>query len=201
LSHPLVTVLRDKKTSIEEFRSAADNLSTYLSHLALEALDKVMIDVETPLGKTKGIRFTSSIVLVPVLRAGLAMLPQFLNLFPSSRVGMVGLQRDEKTHQAKWYYEKLPKISSSDQVFLLDPMLATGGSSVAALELLTERGVKTTQIIAIHMVSAPDGVQLVQERFPGIRLVIVQQDEKLTAQKFIYPGLGDFGDRYFGTEG
>lgn len=197
----LITTLRDKSTPIEQFRSAGEKVSSYLAHLALNQMEMDTKTIQTPVGPATGFACHNSVVLVPILRAGLAMLPSFMDLFPHSRVGMIGLVRDEKTASAEFYYEKLPKFTPNDRVILLDPMLATGGSTVKAIELLIARGVSEEQIMGVFIISAPEGIAYVSERYPKVQLIIAQQDDRLNSVKYIDPGLGDFGDRYFGTTG
>lgn len=195
----LLTILRNKDSSIEEFRMASEQMATLLAHRVYDALEKEEVEIETPLGKTSGKRVKRRIVLIPILRAGLILLPSFLKVFPQARVGMIGLKRDEHTAIAAHYYDNVPTIHDDDEVLILDPMLATGGSSQHAIALLVKKGVRPTQILQASVISAPEGVQELKRSFPEVRTVIVQQDEKLTPNKFIYPGLGDFGDRFYGT--
>jgi len=163
-------------------------------------LEKQDVSVQTPLAKAHGKQLVHETVLVPILRSGLALLPAFISTFPKAGVGFVGLVRDEQTAEAQLYYKKLPAIPADADVIVLDPMLATGGSLCAALKILEDAGVKQEQILFVGVVSAPEGVQRVQQEFPRVTLLIAQEDEALDANKFILPGLGDFGDRYFGTE-
>lgn len=200
MNSTLISTLRDKNTHVRLFRETADALATTLALSALDGFEKEAIEVDSPLGKTPGERFTRDVILIPILRSGLALMPAFLRVFPSSRVGMVGLKRDEHTAVASLYYENIPAIEEDAEVVLLDPMLATGGSATAAIEILLSKGVRQEQITGVFVISAPEGVQKVKSRFPKVRLVIAQEDVKLNANNFIHPGLGDFGDRYFGTE-
>ena len=168
--------------------------------LAAEALKDVPtreITVETPLGPAPGRRITSDVVVVPVLRAGLGMLDAVLELVPGARVGHIGLQRDELTAVASQYYSKLPPGLDSAFALMIDPMLATGGSAVAALDLLRRAGARVIRIVCI--VAAPEGVALVQRHHPAVDIYTPVVDERLNDQKYIVPGLGDFGDRLYGT--
>src|SRR5947208_52998 len=168
--------------------------------LAAEAtLDVPAMDVtvETPIGPAAGRRITRDVVVVPVLRAGLGMLDAILELIPSARVGHIGLQRDEMTAVASQYYSKLPARLDSSYVLMIDPMLATGGSAVAALDLLARAGAPVIRMICI--LAAPAGVALLERRHPGVAIYTPVVDRELNAQKFIVPGLGDFGDRLYGT--
>jgi uracil phosphoribosyltransferase len=201
VEHPLVldalTTLRDKTTPPEHFRRAATRISVMLIAEALKDLKATKITVETPLGPAAGHRAGSDVVVVPVLRAGLGMLDAVLELVPSARVGHIGLQRDEMTAVASQYYSKLPAGLAESYVLMIDPMLATGGSAVAALDLLRKAGAKIIRMICI--VAAPDGVALVEKHHPEVAIYTPVVDEKLNAQKYIVPGLGDFGDRLYGT--
>jgi uracil phosphoribosyltransferase len=153
--------------------------------------------VETPIGMAPGRRLGADVVVVPVLRAGLGMLDAVLELVPSARVGHIGLQRDEMTAVASQYYSKLPPRLDASYVLMIDPMLATGGSAVAALDLLQRAGARVIRMICI--VAAPEGVKVVEQHHPEIAIYTPVVDEKLNAQKYIVPGLGDFGDRLYGT--
>lgn len=197
----LFTVLRNKDTNRGDFRAAAQRLARLLAAEAAGHLAKQKVGVMTPVGKTEGVALKNDTVLVPILRSGLVLLPAFEEVFPQAGVGFVGLVRDEVTAEPSEYYRKLPKIPKGADVIVLDPMIATGGSGVAALQMLLEAGVKQEQILFVAVISAPEGVQAVRDTFPNIHLLIAQEDAGLTKDKFIEPGLGDFGDRYFGTEG
>ncbi len=196
----LITILRDKNTPRASFRKAADALSSILAAETGEHLSKATISVETPLAQTEGVRLAHHIVFVPILRSGIAMVPAFYTYFPDAKVGFVGMKRDEKTAIAASYYENLPEIGKDDQVLVLDPMIATGGSGVATLKKLVDAGVPQEKIVFVALISAPEGVGLIEESFPQITLIIAQRDSGLNEEKFIIPGIGDFGDRYFGTE-
>lgn len=168
--------------------------------LAAEALRDLPTEEETvatPLGPAHGRRVRVDVVLVPVLRAGLGMLPGMLELVPGARVGHIGLQRDEATAIASQYYAKLPPHLEKSFVLMIDPMLATGGSAVAALDFLSRAGARTMRLVCI--VAAPDGVALVERAYPDVPIFTPVVDERLNDHKFIVPGLGDFGDRLYGT--
>jgi len=168
--------------------------------LAAEALRDVPVSpavVTTPLGPADGHVVKTDVVVVPVLRAGLGMLDAVLELVPSARVGHIGLQRDEMTAIASQYYSKLPARLDQSYVLMIDPMLATGGSAVAALERLKHAGARDIRMICI--VAAPDGVATVERAHPDVRIYTPVVDRELNEQKFIVPGLGDFGDRLYGT--
>ena len=201
VSHPLVqdalVSLRDKTTASHEFRRAATRISVLLAAEALRDLPLTEITVDTPLGPAGGRRIQPDVVVVPVLRAGLGMLDAVLALVPTARVGHIGLQRDEMTAVASQYYSKLPADLAASYVVMIDPMLATGGSAVAALDLLRAAGASTIRIICI--VSAPEGVALVERHHPDVEIYTPVVDRGLNEHKYIVPGLGDFGDRLYGT--
>jgi uracil phosphoribosyltransferase len=201
VDHPLVhdalVSLRDKRTPPDAFRRLATRISVLLAAEALRALPTATITVETPLGPADGRHVASDVVVVPVLRAGLGMLDAVLELVPSARVGHIGLQRDELTAIASQYYSKLPTRLDHSYVLMVDPMLATGGSAVAALDVLERAGARTVRLVCI--VAAPEGVALVERHHPNVEIYTPVVDRELNAQKYIVPGLGDFGDRLYGT--
>lgn len=199
--HPLIdhslTVIRRKETTTEEFRRHAGIVSKILLVEVMKGLGTTNVQIETPLAPMTGKKLKDEVVVVPVLRAGLAMLFAIQDFLPAVSVGFVGLERDEKTAQAREYYRKLPKLLSSHQVLVIDPMLATGGSFDDTVALLKEKGAK--QITIISIVSAPEGIRRVQKQHPEVKIFTAAIDNYLNDRKFIVPGLGDFGDRYFGT--
>ncbi len=201
VDHPLVhdalMELRDARTAPPAFRRAANRISVLLAAEALRDVPHVAASVETPLGPASGRRVTGDVVVVPVLRAGLGMLDAVLELLPAARVGHIGLQRDEATAIASRYYSKLPSRLGNSYVLMIDPMLATGGSAVAAIDLI--KAARATVIRMICIVAAPEGVRLVQERHPDVAIYTPVVDRELNPHKFIVPGLGDFGDRLYGT--
>ena len=201
VDHPLVhdalMSLRDKRTGPEHFRRAATRISILLAAEALRDVPSTEVTVETPLGPASGRKVGADVVVVPVLRAGLGMLDAVLELVPAARVGHIGLQRDEMTAVASQYYSKLPARLDNSFVLMIDPMLATGGSAVAALDLLARSGAHTVRIVCI--VAAPEGVALVERHHPNVDIYTPVVDQKLNDHKYIVPGLGDFGDRLYGT--
>jgi len=201
VSHPLVhdalVNLRDKQTPPDDFRRSATRISVLLAAEALKDVQTADLTVETPLGPAPGRRVKPDVVVVPVLRAGLGMLDAVLELVPGARVGHIGLQRDEMTAVASQYYSKLPANLGASYVLMIDPMLATGGSAVAALDLLAHAGAASISMICI--VAAPEGVALVEQHHPTVRIFTPVVDERLNEHKYIVPGLGDFGDRLYGT--
>lgn len=201
VDHPLVhdalVTLRDATTPTEVFRRMAVRISLLLAAEATRDLAATPVTVVTPLGPAHGRKVSSDVVVVPVLRAGLGMLDAVLELIPGARVGHIGLQRDEATAIASQYYAKLPARLDGSVVLMIDPMLATGGSAVAALDLLHHAGARDIRMICI--VAAPDGVRLVERHYPDVRIFTPVIDRELNEHKFIVPGLGDFGDRLYGT--
>jgi len=203
VSHPLIdhslTILRDKTTGTEEFRRHANIVSKILLVEATRRLTLKKKQIETPLARMTGKKLVDDIVVVPVLRAGLAMLFALQDFLPSVSVGFIGLERDEKTAQAREYYQKLPRIFATHHIFVLDPMLATGGSFDDTIQALKKKGAKRISLVCI--VSAPEGIARIQKNHPDVEIFTGATDEKLNERKYIVPGLGDFGDRYFGTTG
>jgi uracil phosphoribosyltransferase len=201
VDHPVVQdillQLRDARTTPERFRQLAGRISVFLAADALRALPSEAATVETPLGPARGRRCQTDVVLVPVLRAGLGMLPGMLELVPGARVGHIGLQRDERTAAASQYYAKLPPRLEESYVLMIDPMLATGGSAVAALQMLARAGARDVRLVCI--VAAPEGIAAVEKVYPDVPIFTPVVDERLNDHKFIVPGLGDFGDRLYGT--
>jgi uracil phosphoribosyltransferase len=199
--HPLVQDallrLRDIKTETEEFRRLSVRISVLLVAEALRDLPTKPATAQTPLEVAHGLQLARDVVVVPVLRAGLGMLEAVLTLLPGARVGHIGLQRDESTALASKYYAKMPGNLSEAYTILVDPMLATGGSAVAALDLIKEAGARIVRMVCI--VAAPEGIALVEKTHPDVEIYTPIIDRGLNAQKYILPGLGDFGDRLYGT--
>lgn len=201
VEHPLVedvlAVLRDESTDAATFRRLARQMTMLIAVVASRNLPTRQEEVATPLEKTKVRRLDGHVVLVPVLRAGMGMLDVMLELLPNASVGHVGLERDERTAVAREYYRKLPNLEGAS-VFVLDPMLATGGSATAAIELLGEEGARDIRLLCI--VAAPEGIALMEKECPGVDIYAAAVDRELDSRKFILPGLGDFGDRLYGTQ-
>jgi uracil phosphoribosyltransferase len=195
--HDALATLRDSATPPETFRRIAVRISLLLAAEATRDVPSEPISVQTPLAVAAGRRVRSGVVVVPVLRAGLGMLDAVLELLPAARVGHIGLQRDEMTAVASQYYSKLPADLRDSYVLMIDPMLATGGSAVAALDLLRVAG--ATDIRMICIVAAPEGIALVERHHPNVHIYTPVVDQGLNSHKFIVPGLGDFGDRLYGT--
>ena len=201
VTHPLVQdallTLRDSATQPEEFRRTATRISVLLAAEALRDVPTAASVVATPLGPANGRRVAADVVVVPVLRAGLGMLDAVLSLVPGARVGHLGLQRDEATAVASQYYSRLPQDLADSFVLMIDPMLATGGSAVSGLEQLYRAGARDVRLVCI--VAAPEGLAVLESTYPGVSIYTPVIDTGLNARKFILPGLGDFGDRLYGT--
>jgi uracil phosphoribosyltransferase len=199
-SHPLVgdslRQLRDVATPPEEFRVLARKIITLLIYEATADLPVRNVTVQSPLAETSGVEISREVVAIPVLRAGLGILAPALELLPRVSVGYIGLERDEQTAVARIYYQKLPKMEGKVPL-LLDPMLATGGSASQALDLIKEAGGVDPRMVCI--VAAPEGVKVLEERHPEVHIYTAALDDGLNEKSFIVPGLGDFGDRLFGT--
>ena len=199
--HPVVedalARLRDRTTPSDEFRRLSRRLTLLLVADATRDLPTETVAVETPLETTRAQRIGARVVAVPVLRAGLGMLDAFLEVVPRAQVGYFGLERNEETAVARRYYEKIPRNLGDAIVFLLDPMLATGGSALMAVEGLQELGAREVRLLSI--VAAPEGVALLERTAPTARIHTAALDRCLNDRKYILPGLGDFGDRLYGT--
>lgn len=195
----LISTLRDKDLSIHKFRRAAGKLSFLLAGEVVDHLKREPVTVKTPLASAQGFKLKNQIVLVPILRSGIAMLYPFMQFFEHSTVGFVGLSRDEKTAIANLYYHKMPKVNPMNDVILLDPMIATGGSAISAIRIILESGALEEKIVFASIIAATDGIQAIKKEFPKLKMIVTQEDAELNDKKFIVPGLGDFGDRYFGT--
>jgi uracil phosphoribosyltransferase len=201
VSHPVVedvmARLRDRSTDCDEFRRLAHRVSLLLAAEATRDLPLVDGSVETPLETARVRRVAARVVAVPVLRAGVGMLGAFLELVPQAQVGYFGLERNEETAQARRYYDKVPKKLADAVVFLLDPMLATGGSAAMAVDGL--KGLGARQVRLLSIVAAPEGVAHLQSVIPDAQIYTAALDRTLNDRKYILPGLGDFGDRLYGT--
>lgn len=188
--------LRNKNTSIAGFRMAAHNISSIILQHALASCNVKTVEVSTPLTVCESVELNSNIVFIPILRAGLVMLSSAINMVTDAKVGYLGLQRNEKTAMPEFYYSKLPDLSNAD-VFILDPMLATGGSIAYTIEFLSKYNLQSITIASI--ISAREGIEYIQKKFPDVKIFTAAVDPMLDENKFIVPGLGDFGDRYHGT--
>jgi len=201
IAHPLVqhnlTRLRDKRTQPQEFRRLLGEMASLMLHEATRDFAVRSVSVRTPLSTARGFRLERPVALVPVLRAGLGMLDSILQLIPHARVGFIGLKREETTLRAQFYHKSFPKNLGRFEVVLIDPMLATGGSAVAALDLLAEQGAKHIRLV--NLVAAPEGIRRVQKSYPRVPIFTAAIDRALDERGYILPGLGDAGDRLFGT--
>jgi uracil phosphoribosyltransferase len=202
LNHPLlqhkITILRDKNTGTMQFRQLVREIGTLEGYEVLRDLPTEMVEIETPMEKTMQPEISGKkLCFVPILRAGLGMVDGFLDLVPTAKVGHIGLYRNEKTHEPVEYYCKLPYELSERTVYLLDPMLATGGSGIDAVAMLKKHGAK--KIVFVCIIAAPEGVKAFCEKNPDIPLYFGALDRCLNENAYIMPGLGDAGDRIFGT--
>lgn len=203
LDHPLVqhkiTLLRDENTSTKEFRELVEELAMLVAYEVTRDLPLREIEVQTPVAKAKSkVIAGKKVGVIPILRAGLGMVDGIMRLIPSARVGHVGLFRDPETLKPVEYYCKLPADISERDIIICDPMLATGGSAVAAIKVLKEAGAKNIKLVSL--IAAPEGIALVQEQAPDADIFVAAVDEKLNDHGYIVPGLGDAGDRLFGTK-
>ena len=203
LDHPLIqhklAVLRDKNTPVKEFRELISEIAGLMCYEATRNLPTVEVEVETPVAVAKCRKLAGKkLAIIPILRAGLGMVDSIVDLIPSAKIGHIGLYRDPETHLPVEYYCKLPEDIENRQVYVVDPMLATGGSAIAAIDFLKKRGCKN--IVMMNVIGCPEGVKAVQEAHPDVELYLASVDEKLNDHAYIIPGLGDAGDRIFGTK-
>ena len=203
LDHPLIqhklAVLRNKETSVKEFRELVSEISGLMCYEATRSLPTEEVLVETPITTAKCRMLSGKkLAIVPILRAGLGMVDAMVDLIPSAKIGHIGLYRDPETHKPVEYYCKLPEDIGNRVTFVVDPMLATGGSAVAAVDFLKGHGCK--QIIMMNIIGCPEGIRAVTEAHPDVEIYMAACDEKLNDHAYIVPGLGDAGDRIFGTK-
>ena len=203
LEHPLIqhklAILRSKNTSVKEFRELISEISGLMCYEATRNLPTKEVEVQTPVAMAKCRRLAGKkLAIIPILRAGLGMVDAMVDLIPSAKIGHIGLYRDPETHMPVEYYCKLPEDIGNRQCFVVDPMLATGGSAVAAIDFLKQHGCQN--IIMMNIIGAPEGVKVVQEAHPDVDIYLAALDEKLNEHAYIVPGLGDAGDRIFGTK-
>ncbi len=201
IDHPCVqhklAIIRDIDTGHKRFRELATEITKFLCYEALKNIKTKAVEVQTPLATATGNKIDTDIVVVPILRAGVGMLEGILELVPTARVGFVGLYRDEETKQPVSYYERFPPQTDGGTCNIIDPMLATGGSTIAAIDMLKKSG--AGEIVVICIVTCDEGLSLVEEAHPDVPIYTASIDEKLDDNKYIVPGLGDAGDRLFGT--
>ena len=203
LDHPLIqhklAILRSKNTTVKEFRELISEISGLMCYEATRNLPTKEVKVQTPVAEATCRRLAGKkLAIIPILRAGLGMVDSMVDMIPSAKIGHIGLYRDPETHMPVEYYCKLPEDIENRQVFVVDPMLATGGSAVAAIDFLKKHGCKN--IIMMNVIGCPEGVKAVQEAHPDVELYLAAVDEKLNEHAYIVPGLGDAGDRIFGTK-
>ena len=203
LKHPLIqhklAILRNKDTGVKEFRELVGEIAGLMCYEATRNLPMVEVEVETPVATAKCHMLAGKkLAIIPILRAGLGMVDNMVDMIPSAKIGHIGLYRDPETHLPVEYYCKLPEDIESRQVYVVDPMLATGGSAIAAIDFLKKHGCKS--IIMMNIIGCPEGIKAVTEAHPDVDLYIASIDEKLNEHAYIIPGLGDAGDRIFGTK-
>ncbi len=203
LNHPLIThklaILRDKKTGTKEFRELVTEISMFLCYEAMKDAKLISHEIETPIEKLKTKKLDEDkYAFVPILRAGMGMLDGVITVVPNAKIGHIGMYRDEETFKPINYFFKVPKDIQKREVLILDPMLATGGSAIDAIGLLKEKGVKKIKFLSI--ISAPEGIKAVTEKYKDVKIYTACIDKKLNSNKYIVPGLGDAGDRIYGTK-
>lgn len=201
IEHPVIardiTILRDINTQTDDFRGALKRIAVILAYHALKELPLITFPIETPIRETTGYDIDQDIIVVPILRAGLGLSDALLQFIPNAKVGHLGMYRDEQTHQPVDYYSNIPEGIEQAMVLVVDPMLATGGSADDALSYLKKEGAQHLRFISL--ISAPEGLHTLDENHPDVHTITAAIDEKLNDDAFIVPGLGDAGDRYFGT--
>ena len=203
LDHPLIqhklAILRNVNTGVKEFRELVSEIAGLMCYEATRNLPTEEVEVQTPVAVAKCRMLAGKkLAIIPILRAGLGMVDSMVDMIPSAKIGHIGLYRDPETHMPVEYYCKLPEDIGSRQVFVVDPMLATGGSAIAAIDFLKKHGCK--HIIMMNVIGCPEGVKAVQDAHPDVDLYLAAVDEKLNEHAYIVPGLGDAGDRIFGTK-
>ncbi|MDU3153535.1 MAG: uracil phosphoribosyltransferase [Anaerococcus hydrogenalis] len=203
LDHPVIkhkiSILRDKSTGSNEFRSIIKEITILLAYEASKDFTLEEFELDTPICKTTGYRLSGKkLGIIPILRAGLGMVDGLIEVFPAARVGHIGMYRDEETMKPVEYYLKIPKDSNKRDMLVIDPMLATGGSACDAIQRLKEKG--CTSLKLLNIIAAPEGIKKVQEEHPDVDIYIAQLDKELNDDCYIVPGLGDAGDRLFGTK-
>ena len=202
LNHPLIkhklAIMRDKKATTKEFAEELDEIAALMAYEVSRDLPTKKVDVETPMGVCHTEMLAKDVILVPILRAGMGMVKGIRDLIPTAKVGFIGMYRDETTLEPVEYFAKFPKNLQDSVVIVLDPMLATGGSASAALDKIKERGAKSIKLV--NLVGAPEGVKFIEEHHPDVDIYLAALDDKLNDVGYIVPGLGDAGDRIFGTK-
>ncbi len=200
--HPLInhklTIARDENTGMRDFRALVNEIGGLMAYEITRDLPVKEVIVKTPIAETKAYALAKEVVIVPILRAGIGMVDGIHNLIPTAKIGHIGMYRDEETLEAHEYYAKFPKEMPESAVLLVDPMIATGGSVISAIKALKQRGAKDIRLVGL--VAAPEGIKKIQEAYPDVDIYLAALDEKLNDKGYIVPGLGDCGDRLFGTK-
>lgn len=199
--HPCVqhklSLIRDRRTGHQEFRALAREITMFVCYEALKAVNVREVTVETPLAEAQGFKIDEDLIVVPILRAGIGMLDGILDLVPTARVGFVGMYRDKGTKKPVAYYDRVPTGPQNALHIVIDPMIATGGSTAAAIDILKQNG--ATHIVVVCIVTCPEGLATIEAAHPDVSIYTASIDERLDERKYIVPGLGDAGDRLFGT--
>lgn len=201
IKHPCVqhklALIRDQETGHQKFRELAREITMFVCYEALKGVNVRKVTVQTPLAEARCFKIDEELIVVPILRAGIGMLDGILGLVPTARVGFVGMYRDKVSKEPVAYYQRLPTKSKSALHIVIDPMIATGGSTAAAIDILKENG--ASHIVVVCIVTCPEGIRRIEERHPDVTIYTASIDDHLDEQKYIVPGLGDAGDRLFGT--
>jgi uracil phosphoribosyltransferase len=201
IRHPCVqhklALIRDRATGHKQFRELAREITMFVCYEALKGVNVREVTVQTPLAEARGSTIDEELIVVPILRAGIGMLDGILGLVPTARVGFVGMFRDKRTKEPVAYYQRLPSESGNALHIVIDPMIATGGSTSAAIDILKANG--ATRVVVVCIVTCPEGIRKIEEKHPDVRIFTAAIDERLDERKYIVPGLGDAGDRLFGT--
>ena len=202
LNHPLIdhklTIMRNKETGTKEFRQNLDEIAMLMAYEVTKGLPVKSVEIVTPICPMTGKKLVRPVVLVPILRAGLGLVDGFKTVIPTAKVGHIGMARNEETLEPEEYYAKFPSCLPEADVLVVDPMLATGGSAVSAITNIKKRGAKNIKLACL--VAAPEGIEVIEREHPDVDLVVAALDEKLNEKGYIVPGLGDAGDRLFGTD-
>jgi uracil phosphoribosyltransferase len=201
IRHPCVqhklALIRDRATGHKQFRELAREITMFVCYEALKGVNVREVTVQTPLAEARCSKIDEELIVVPILRAGIGMLDGILGLVPTARVGFVGMFRDKRTKEPVAYYQRLPSESGNALHIVIDPMIATGGSTSAAIDILKANG--ATRVVVVCIVTCPEGIRKIEEKHPDVRIFTAAIDERLDERKYIVPGLGDAGDRLFGT--
>lgn len=202
LDHPLIrhklTIMRNKDTGTKDFRENLDEIAELMAYEVCRDLPTKSVEIETPIGPCTGQELSKEVIIVPILRAGIGLLDGIRRLVPTAKVGFIGLYRDEETLEPHEYFAKFPKGLEDAVVMVVDPMLATGGSAIDALKMMKAHGAKNIKLVCL--VGAPEGIKAVQEAHPDVDIYLAAEDDHLNENGYIVPGLGDAGDRIFGTK-